>query len=509
MDLIPNKKRKERKNFDNEVNLAIGSTLEKFGSANAEFFNEYARLNSMKESWQPNIETQKGFAAEVKHVSRTNAENILNENGRRIARTDDIGAVNHPEFDSVEVDTKGNAKLDASGNFIGGAQQKVHNDVSAYDKYYKTEVGQGGKIVDLYGKYKNGKLDVPSDQIDEIKKRWTDQINKLEREEAYLRKAGKADLADQKKEEASRIKDTKSRLRDSKVSVDESREARVQPWKSVAKDIAKVSHKAGVQSAKMGGALSGGLSAGKNAKELINGEKDVQEAIADVTKDTAKGAVKSYVTGAASSAIGGALKNSSNQIYKNLAKKSGPTAILQTAVILAKQTGKLILGEITPEQFAENIGREGASLASSLTGANLGATVGAFIAPGVGTVIGGVVGGMVASMMSSALYYELKKTIQETKLSDEKRKMMEEFCQQLIEHEMQYRNRVISVFDRFLDVKDGDIRDGFNAMALAIQNGGSIQNGLQLLGNAFKLRLMFETPDDFRLHVARGDMLRL
>jgi len=191
MDILGNKKRKEQKNFDNEVNLAIGSTLEKFGSANAEFFNEYSQLNSMKSNWKPNVETQKGFAAEVKTVSKTNAENILKGSNKRIARTDDVGYVNHPQLDSVEVDSKGNAKRDADGNFTGGAQQKVHNNISSYDKYHKNTA--------LYDKYKNGKLDVPSDQVNEIKKSWDNQLQKLEREESHLRKAGKTKLADQKK----------------------------------------------------------------------------------------------------------------------------------------------------------------------------------------------------------------------------------------------------------------------------------------------------------------------
>jgi len=509
MNLIPSKKRKARKNFDNEVNLAISSTLEKFGSANAEFFNEYAQLSDMNDRWKLNVEAQKGFTAEVKSVSRRNAENILKGSKKRVARTDDAGYVNHPEFDSIEIDNNGRAKLDANGEFVGGAQQKVHNKVSEYDKYYKTKVSSNGKTANLYNKYKNGKLDVPSDQINEIKKRWDEKVHELQKEETYLRKAGNTKLADQKKDEAARIKDLKTRLRDSKVSVNESREARTHPWNSSVKDVTKVSHKAGLQSAKAGGAISATLSSGKNITALIRGEKNTGEAVANVTKDAAKGAAKSYASGAASSAIGGALKTSSNQVFRNLAKKSGPTAILQTGVILAKQTSKLISGKITPEEFAENIGAEGASLASSLTGANLGATVGTFIAPGVGTIIGGVIGGTVASLMSGALYHELKRTMQETRLSDEKRKMMAELCEQLIKQEQEQRTKVVAVFNEFLNEKEHEIRTGFNAMALAIQNGESINDGLLVLSDAFELSVKFKNNDAFKAHIASGKKLEI
>ena len=501
MDLLGNKKRKEQKNFDNEVNLAIGSTLEKFASANAEFLNEYSQLSSMKRNWKSNVETQKGFAAEVKTVSRTNAENILKESNKRIARTDDVGSVNHPEFDSVEVDRNGNAKLDDNGNFVGGAQQKVHNDISKYDKYHKRP--------DLYNKYKNGKLDVPSDQIDKIKERWNSQLKKLEREESHLRKIGKTKLADQKKEEATRIKNTKNRLRDSKVSVKESIEARRDPLKSSAKEIAKVSHKAGIQAAKTGGAISGALSAGKNAMALIKGDKDANEAIVDVTKDTAIGITKSYASGAASSVIGGLLKKSKSQIVNNLAKKSGPTVILQTGLTLAKQINKLLSGQITIEEFIENIGKEGASLASSLTGANLGATVGTFVAPGVGTIVGGVIGGIVASIMSGALYHELKRTMQETKLSDEKRKIMKELCERLVKQEKEHREQVIQVFNEFLDGKEYEIRTGFKTMSLAIQNGESINSGLLILSNTFGLSIKFDDSEDLKTFLASRKTLNI
>ena len=324
------KEKKKLNNFQKEIDLAIGNTMERYGEASSYFFKEYPKLKYMKDNWKSQSSTQKGFAAEVKTVSRTNAENSINGNNKRIARTDDIGKVNHPKYDSVEINKDGTPKLDNSGNYMGGAQEKFHESVESYDKYYKTEVKIKGKIVNLYEKYEGGKIDVPSDKITEIKDRWNEEIRNLENQETYLKKNGNAELANKKREEIERIKDAKKRLRDSKVTIKESIEARENPLLSTAKDIGKVANKAGVKAAKSGAVIGGVVSGVQNTKKILDGEKEIKEAAFDVAKDTGKAAIKSYGTAASSAAVGGALKASSKQVLQNLAKKNGPTTIVAT-----------------------------------------------------------------------------------------------------------------------------------------------------------------------------------
>lgn len=69
------------------------------------------------------------------------------------------------------------------------------------------------------------------------------------------------------------------------------------------KQVIKQCHKSGISSAKSGSTFGGGYSIGTNIVDVIDGEKTVLEAAADVTKDTAIAAGTAYIAGAATTAI--------------------------------------------------------------------------------------------------------------------------------------------------------------------------------------------------------------
>lgn len=505
MDILGFKKRKKEKNFDSEVNLAIGIELERFSFANAEHFKSHTDLSKVAQSSinseyaDNNYHQQAGFSAEIKTTARTNAENIINGKKTRISRTDDVGYVNHPQFDHIEVDVNGNPILDENGNYINGSQQKVFKNTDSYRKLYGKE----------FNHYKDAILDVPSDQIDDIKKDWQNQISKLEKQKQNRIETGDSKTAREIQKKIDDIEDAKKRLRDSKISTKDAMEARKNHNISVAKDIGRISHKAGIESAKIGGAIGGGISTVKNTYAYFKGDKVGSEAIVDTTIDTGKATAKAYASGATSTAIGGVLKASSSQVAQNLAKGNTPTVILQTGIILAKQTKNLISGNITVSEFAENISKEGTTLATSLTGANLGAIIGTGLMPGVGTLVGGVVGGMVASILSSAVYSELQKSINDTKISNEQREIIKQYCDNLIIQEIEYREYAMSIYDDFFDQKELEIKDGFKTISLAIQNGQNINSGLAVIGNAFNVKLAFNNVEDFKEHIKNDKVLKL
>jgi len=505
MDLFRFKKRKKEKNFTNEVNLAISAELERFGFANAEHFKTHTDLSKIANSninseyADNNYHQQAGFSAEIKTTARTNANNIIDGKNTRISRTDDVGSVNHPQFDHVEVDKNGNPILDINGNYTGGSQQKVFKNLNSYRKLYGKE----------YNHYKDAILDVPSNQIKDIKTDWNNQISKLEKQKQNRIASGDSVKANDLQKKIDEIENAKSRLRDGKITTAEAMEARKNPNISIAKDIGKISHKAGIESAKTSAAISGGIHSFKNLYAYSKGKKSGKEALQDMAVDTSKATALAYASGATSSAIGGILKSSSNQITQNLAKGSTPTVILQSGVILAKQTKNLLSGKINVNEFAKNIGQEGTTLATSLTGANLGAVVGTAIMPGVGTIVGGVIGGMTASIMSSAVYSELQKSIHDTEISDQQREAIKNYCKDLIKQEKEYREYAMSIYDNYFDKKELEIKDGFKTVSLAIQNGEDINSGLAVIGNAFNIELQFNNTEEFKQHIKSGKTLKL
>lgn len=505
MDLFGIKRRRKEQNFNREVNIAIAQELNYFGEASAQHFIAYSELASIAKSKinpeysDTNYQQQAGFSSEVKNVARTNAENIMNRDNSRIARTDNVGAVNHPQFDFVMVDENNNPILDSNGNYVGGTQQKNFSRIENYDKLLGKE----------YEHYENAKIAVPPDQYNDIIANWDHKIREYKQQSRYLREHGDNARADAIDAKIERIEDVKSRTVPSKVSTDDAMEARKSPLRSTVKDIARVAHRAGVESMKTGTVVGGGLSAIKNIYSLANGDKNVREAFTTIAADIGKAAAISYAMGAGSAVVGGALKSTSSQVCKNLSKGSGPAAIINTGIILAKQSTALVAGKITAEEFVANIGQEGTTLATSIAGANLGAVAGTFIMPGVGSIVGGVIGGMVASMLSGSMYCQLQKSIADTKLSNEQRAIIAVACKKLKEQEIQYQNMVNECLDYFLDYKENQIRNSFFMISQSIEAGTSIQPGLEQLGNVFNKQLAFSSNKEFKEHIGRGNTLKL
>lgn len=69
------------------------------------------------------------------------------------------------------------------------------------------------------------------------------------------------------------------------------------------KEIIKNSHNTGLKGAKKGALFGAGISLGSNAVEVIRGEKEIEEALVDVTVDTAIAGATGYAVGAAGSFI--------------------------------------------------------------------------------------------------------------------------------------------------------------------------------------------------------------
>ena len=69
-------------------------------------------------------------------------------------------------------------------------------------------------------------------------------------------------------------------------------------------NIAKEAHNVGLNTAKNGAHFGGGFSMGSNIVEVISGDKEVNEALADVAKDTAVSAGVGYATGVVATAVG-------------------------------------------------------------------------------------------------------------------------------------------------------------------------------------------------------------
>ncbi len=504
--------KKDEKKKRTKENLIAGlsttEVVDRYGSANAEHIVGYTGVNNetgqvlqkglkeisnykVNEQFeQNNLRQQAGFSAEIKKTTQTNAENIINKSDERIARADDISIngkkqVNHEQFDHAKVYKNGNPILDQNGDLTGGSQQKTHyGDVKKYDKYSKP---------DLYEKYKDTGFDVPSDQYEDIQKRYSEQISKLEEQEQRLRAAGKGDLADQKRAEIERREDLKKRFRDSGVSTEEAMEARKNPFLSTVKDMGKISHRAGIEAAKGAMVISGSISIVQNSFALVQGDKDLQEVLSDTAKTTAKSAGIAYTSGFAGALIKSGMQQSKSAYVRGLSKTSLPALAVTTCLETGKCIKRYIKGEIDEVELLQDLGKTGTGMIAS----SLGATLGQIAIPI--PVAGAIVGGMIGYTLNSFFYAEALNALKTAKESEENYYRTKAICEaarlQLNAYEKQIREDFQVQFSESVCFYN----DAFEELSNSIMNGdiAKFEDSIKLFSDRLGKELHYETFFEF------------
>lgn len=363
-----------------------------------------------------NINQQAGYSAEVLDTAKKNSQNIKNGSSERASRTDDLGRVNDTKADQVILDEFGNVKKGSE------VQMKFLKDSETFVNKVR------GK--DYSNHYPDGKYSVPADQYDSIKAGLREEIAKLEKQE----------LTPEKQKQLDYLKKVEKNLKKSEVSKTEAIDVRINPEKVTIKEIAKVSHEAGVNAAKIGAGVGGGISLISNTFAVIKGEKDVEEAIADTAIDSAKAGVTSYATGFANTGLASVMKNSSQEIVRSIGKSNAPAYIIQTAITTVKSLARLCKGEINTNEFFQEIGKNGTMLMVSAQGAIIGQVL--IPIP----VVGALVGGLVSTLLGSVIY---DYTIGMKVLNEE----IDAFSQQLSNEIMllkEYQKRLMSLdLDKF------------------------------------------------------------
>ena len=163
---------KVKKTQENLLNAGIaGSAFEvvqRYGSAAKQHYVAYSGMDNeigkslskglkqiAQEKVNPdykyqNIHQQAGFSAEVKSVAKDNAENIIKGNPTRKIRTDDLGRINDPLYDTVAVDANGDI-IEGSGTqmkFLGASKQDPSGTDSAARALQKMQSKKFEKYLD-------------------------------------------------------------------------------------------------------------------------------------------------------------------------------------------------------------------------------------------------------------------------------------------------------------------------------------------------------------------------
>jgi len=402
-------KSRDHKDINEEsINAAIAlgqsEIVGRFGSAAAESIKGYTGvdhevgvvlskgLNGISLE-QTGVKHRAGWAAEVVSTGRENAEAIINKSTERSIRSDDLkryGIETDPKYrqavDRVRVDDKGNViyeaqtKLEANGNRV--ANQVSHED-HKYNKYF-------GK-----------KLELPTEQVDDAKTYCRNRAEGLRKHAIKADQDGKPELAGKFRERASRFEQLAEQdIVDLGLSTEDAIAFAENPLRETFKDIARTSHRAGMEGAKYGAIIGGSISLLQNVLSAGQGKQEIGAAAFAIATDTAKAGVLGYGTAFAGAALKGSMQQSANSTLRNLANTNAPALAVNVCLSLGGSIKRFATGEISESQLLSEIGEKSTGMLASGMMAAVGQV--AIPIPFVGAAIGGMIGYTLSSLFYQA-----------------------------------------------------------------------------------------------------------
>ncbi|MED1643046.1 hypothetical protein P4U99_07565 [Brevibacillus agri] len=496
-------KKKEHSGLtDSIIGAATTENVERFGRAASEYLKGYKGtfddngeivrkgLKQVAESKvhpdyeYSNIKQQAGFSAEIHYVDKTNAENIINKSDYRVHRSNDIGRGNDPQFDILSVDD--------SGNPTWGAQMKFYGKFETPEEIKKSSEELVRKMTkDDWERYRGNDVLVPKEQYEIAKKYAEDKARELSEQAEKLRAQGQYDKADLLDQNAEKYRQVSHDLKDSGITTKEAVFLREHPQLATAKYVLETAHRAGLENAKSAAVVSAVISTAQNVVSLIRGEKRVGEALKDVTKDTASGAVTAYIIGAGDTAIRGFMAASSNSVFVNLSKTNMPAMIATATVQVGKSLIRYAKGEIDSLELVEELGEKG----TGMMAASFGAAIGTAVFPGVGTVIGGMVGYLV----SSSVYKACMQTLREERLFEERRVRIHAIATAAIEAMGKQGNELLAMIEKFYARRQQVFAEAITMLNLASnsQNIELFTQGLNKIAIEMGGALQFKNFSEF------------
>ncbi|MFT8871619.1 MAG: hypothetical protein ABF868_04930 [Sporolactobacillus sp.] len=466
---MPVEKEQQKKNIINAgITGSSAETIKRYGSAVKEHIvaytgndnetgTQYKRsLKSIaKQKVNPgykeqNIKQQAGFSAEVKETANVNANNIINGSAKRKVRTDDLGRVNDPFYDHVEIDARGNI-VDGSGTqmkFVGNTPQETLNKL----------------VLKKFSKYldKDCKIEVPSDYFDGLLQEIDSRIAKFQVQEDNQLVKGNTETASRLKQKIKKYQKIRKNLRKSSVSSSDSRIARLHPVVSTAEGIVNVSHGAGLEAAQSAGIIGGSVSIIQNLVAVVKGEAGVEDAVKSVAKDTLTSISVGYGTGFTGAAVKGIMQNSSSETLRSLSETNLPGVVVTVAMCATKSLNRYFRNEITGVECFTELGEQGTGMLSSA----LFAVIGQAVIPI--PVIGGMIGSMIGYATASASYQTLLNSLRSAEYAHEERIKIEKVCEEHIKLIRTYRLEFEKTISEYLTSKIKIFHNAFNNIKVSL-----------------------------------------
>ena len=334
-------------------------------------------------------------------------------------------------------------------------------------------------------------------------------------------------------------KDNKVSSEQKKRMIKEEVKATVAVEAETAKRTLKGAGKVGLNAAKKGATIGFAVSTVQNTKALIDGKKELPEAVFDVAVDTAKTGASSFATAIATKSVEGVVKSVGHEIGKKTSGKalekigerackelvkfangSGPAEIVVVVYEVGQSVKHYLDGELTEAEFIDELGEKGLSIALSFAGGAIGLECGAIVGgliggivlseiPVVGTIVGasfgaevgGVVGELIGNMVGYMLGSAVYKGIQEYyKVCDrvEVRRTIKEYSS-FAKKVRNYRRELERQFDELRMKNNAAVLDAFDGIREGIlqDDADLITTSLDKISSIYGEEVRFKTSEQF------------
>lgn len=484
---------------DYAINGALFETISRHGSAGAEFLKglngiDYQTgqtfdrslldIKSYKinaEHASKNIKQQAGFSAEVASVSRRNAQAIIDKSNSRFTRSEDLAhyGKNHTAVDIVEL-------LD--GSEITSQMKFVTNTEGLIDKI---AAGTGGGKSD-YSRYMAvDKLEVPTEQVEEMKAYCRTQTEKLNQQVAALEQQGKSELAQKYRENIENYKKLESKITDSGMTTEQAIRYRLNPeWETIL-DITDVSHQAGSEGAKFGAMIGGSISLVSNIIAVYSNQKEFSEAAIDTARDTLVAAGVGYGTAFVGTATKTYMQQSASTTLRSLSATGLPASIMTTCLSTGKSITRYAKGEIDETALFQEMHLT----VSGTLSASMFTMIGQLAIPV--PVLGGLIGGMIGYALTNTFYQSFFDVLKEAKVSAEQRAFIEMKCEAAKALAHIYQKRINKIFTEKLAQLDQDSRAMFTILDNPDISADDFCAGINTFAQSLGKELSINSFDEF------------
>lgn len=495
---LKNKKQEIKKDIKNTtISLSSNEVVNRFGSANAEFIKGYRGIDNemgiklakglkeiSKHKLNPeyidqNLKQQAGYSAEVALTSKDNAELIIKCSKTRVSRSDDLSQYgrNHNVVDRVQV---------IDGQIISGTETQM-KFVGNRNDLFKDITKPDGK----FARYRGIKLEIPSEQYEGAVEYCQKEALKLRNNAIKAEENGKVEVAKKLREQADNYEELSKNVKDTGMTTDEAISYRTDPLKNTIKDIAKTSHRAGLEGAKYGAIIGGSISVFQNIFAVAQGEKKLDDVALDVAKDVAFSGALGYSSAAVGAAIKSGMQQSSSKALQHMSNTSVPTLVVNICLSLGTSIKRYVNNEIDGLEFLEEIGEKGSGMLSAGMMATLGQV--AIPIPFVGAAIGGMIG----YSLSSIFYNAVLESGKMAKLAEDRYKEIKKVQEYLREQIAIEKQKLLEFIKKEYSSINKEVNFLFELIEKADYDVDTFANEINRFSNLLGKELQFKNQSEF------------